>query len=394
MEMIPADIWYLIGLECDYPTIDSLRRCNRRLWQIFSNQDFWWRMNLQIDRHIKPHFFMMTIDRKELTKLLEEARIKCIEESSKVNITNHFETLFLCLLVEHDENKVMPGFEKILPLDMCLDRALRSYDVELSNYFIEKSIGSLRRLIKGSTIDPGLPVKLQKCSNWDIHYLQRKICIVKRPMSYGTRFDEWVANMINRFMYKHGLYGSYGWGWLESLEHTMRTMEREARIHSQNAVAYQAMPQLAYLWLLILVRYHRTKGRSTISSADESIEPERQRKGRSIISSADESIEPERQRKGRSTISSADESIETERQRKEKRTCRVPKNLHMMLDHIPRPQFLLAIEQMERDGITMECKCLDFRDYYNAHIPSWLWWGYCGVAITGMLTLIGLKLIF
>ena len=46
-------------------------------------------------------------------------------------------------------------------------------------------------------------------------------------MSYGTRFDEWVANMINRFMCKHGLYGSYGWGWLESLEHTMRTMERE-----------------------------------------------------------------------------------------------------------------------------------------------------------------------
>ena len=65
----------------------------------------------------------------------------------------------------------------------------------------------------------------------------------------------------------------------------------------------------------------------------------------------------------------------------------------MMLDHIPRPQFLSAIEQMERDGITMECKCLDFRDYYNSHTPSWLWWGYYGVAITGMLTLIGLKLI-
>ena len=76
MELIPADIWYLIGLECDYPTIDSLRRCNRRLWQIFSNQDFWWRMNLQIDRHIKPHFLWMTIDREELTKVLEEARIR------------------------------------------------------------------------------------------------------------------------------------------------------------------------------------------------------------------------------------------------------------------------------------------------------------------------------
>ena len=208
-----------------------------------------------------------------------EAKIKCIEESSKSNITNHFETLFLCLLVEHDENKVMPGFEKILPLEECLERALRSYDVELSNYFIEKSIGSLRQLIKGNPIDSVPPVKLQKCSNWDIHSLQRNICIVKAPVSYGTRFDEWIANTISGFMYKHGLYGSYGWGWVESLEHAIRTMAQEARIHSQNAVAYQAMPQLAYLWLLILVRYHRTKGRSIISSADESIGPERQRKG-------------------------------------------------------------------------------------------------------------------
>lgn len=325
MARIPADIWYLIGLECDYPTIDSLRKCNRRLWNLFKNQDFWWRMILHIDRHVKVRYPWQIIDRGELTRVLEETRTEALLHS-RMDITHHFEMMFLCLLIECNKYMVMPGFEKVLPLAKCLKWSLRSRNVNMANYYIEKSIDSLRRNRNPHTIsenvdtenvDPERSIKKQKYSNWDILSLQRQIRIVDAPVSWATIFDEWIARRYTNFTWDFQLHRSFWFRWLASFEYLLNHNARESRANDEIVVAYQAMPQLAYLWLLILIRYHRTTGR---------------------------------------------------------RRCHVPKYLARMLNHIPLSQFRMAIEQMEQDGIVMECNCLNFRRQYN--IRARWWWNY------------------
>ena len=306
MENIPADIWYLIGLECDYPSINSLRQCNHRLWKLFSNQDFWWRMNLQIDRHVEPHFPWQIIDREKLVNALEEC--KRIQSASNENepvgsSKFYFEKLFLCLIMSTNEDKVMPGLEKVLSLNKCLKRAFRSHDVKSANYFIEKAIESLHE-------------SRTKSVAWNIRDLQKRIRIVRGcPRSYRTRFYEWISSRFFQFLWKYDLHPHF-WS-LRLVKNKIDQRAQSSRLDDEIVVAYQSMPRLAYFWLLILIRSHPIEGR---------------------------------------------------------RKCRLPEHLDEMLNHIPQSDFLRAVEQVERDGIVMECRCLDFRRQYD--IRARWWWNY------------------